>query len=215
MSDQKTETQEPTMEEILASIRRIISEEDQGKAETSEDEAAAEDLPDQDQDGADDDDVLELTEKVEDSVDTEDNTDVKEPDGAEEPVAAEEAPETTEADDLVLEDEETPEPESVDDTDAEPEEPESAPVPTEAGDLVSAVTAATATATFGELSKALDQEPETTGNIALGPGTTLEDLVKEMVRPMLKDWLDQNLPTLVEHLVRKEIQRMVSRADDS
>ncbi len=95
------------------------------------------------------------------------------------------------------------------------EEPAPAAAAAEAGDLVSAVTAASATATFGELAKALDREPQTTGNIALGSGNTLEDLVKEMARPMLKDWLDQNLPTLVEHLVRKEIQRMVSRADDT
>jgi cell pole-organizing protein PopZ len=37
---------------------------------------------------------------------------------------------------------------------------------------------------------------------------TLEDLVKEMLRPMLKSWLDDNLPTLVERLVRAEIERV-------
>jgi len=37
---------------------------------------------------------------------------------------------------------------------------------------------------------------------------TLEDLVKEMMRPMLKSWLDDNLPSLVERIVRAEIERV-------
>ena len=37
---------------------------------------------------------------------------------------------------------------------------------------------------------------------------TLEDLVKDMLKPMLKDWLDANLPGLVERLVRAEIERV-------
>ena len=37
---------------------------------------------------------------------------------------------------------------------------------------------------------------------------TLEDLVKEMLRPMLKSWLDDNLPNMVERIVRSEIERV-------
>ncbi|GAU84605.1 hypothetical protein BIWAKO_04542 [Bosea sp. BIWAKO-01] len=37
---------------------------------------------------------------------------------------------------------------------------------------------------------------------------TLEDLVKDMLKPMLKTWLDDNLPTMVERLVRAEIERV-------
>ena len=37
---------------------------------------------------------------------------------------------------------------------------------------------------------------------------TLEDLVAEMLRPMLKEWLDGNLPPLVERLVKEEIERV-------
>jgi uncharacterized protein len=37
---------------------------------------------------------------------------------------------------------------------------------------------------------------------------TLEHLVGEMMRPMLKSWLDDNLPPLVERLVRTEIERL-------
>jgi len=39
-------------------------------------------------------------------------------------------------------------------------------------------------------------------------GRTIEDLVKDMLRPMLKSWLDDNLPGLVERLVRAEIERV-------
>jgi cell pole-organizing protein PopZ len=39
-------------------------------------------------------------------------------------------------------------------------------------------------------------------------GRTIEDLVREMMRPMLKAWLDDNLPGLVERLVRAEIERV-------
>ena len=37
---------------------------------------------------------------------------------------------------------------------------------------------------------------------------TLDDLVREMLRPMLKQWLDDNLPNMVERLVRAEIERV-------
>ena len=37
---------------------------------------------------------------------------------------------------------------------------------------------------------------------------TLEDLVTEMMRPMLKTWLDDNLPGLVERIVKAEIERV-------
>ena len=39
-------------------------------------------------------------------------------------------------------------------------------------------------------------------------GQTIEGLVREMLRPMLKSWLDDNLPGLVERLVRAEIERV-------
>jgi uncharacterized protein len=39
---------------------------------------------------------------------------------------------------------------------------------------------------------------------------TLQDLVQEMLRPMLKSWLDDNLPTLVERLVCAEIDKLAA-----
>jgi cell pole-organizing protein PopZ len=43
-------------------------------------------------------------------------------------------------------------------------------------------------------------------------GPTIEDVVREELRPLLKEWLDENLPPLVERLVRAEIERVVGRA---
>ena len=43
-------------------------------------------------------------------------------------------------------------------------------------------------------------------------GPTIEDIVREELRPLLKQWLDTNLPPLVERLVRTEIERVVGRA---
>jgi hypothetical protein len=42
-------------------------------------------------------------------------------------------------------------------------------------------------------------------------GPTVEDIVREELRPLLKSWLDANLPALVERLVRAEIERVVGR----
>ncbi len=43
-------------------------------------------------------------------------------------------------------------------------------------------------------------------------GPTLEDIIREEMRPMLKAWLDKNLPPLVERLVAAEIERVIGRA---
>ena len=47
---------------------------------------------------------------------------------------------------------------------------------------------------------------------AEGDNNTLEGLVREMLRPMLKQWLDANLPELVEGMVAKEIARITGRS---
>jgi cell pole-organizing protein PopZ len=46
-----------------------------------------------------------------------------------------------------------------------------------------------------------------------GSGHTVEDLVVEMIRPMLCEWLDENLPATVERIVQKEIRRLVRQAE--
>ena len=42
---------------------------------------------------------------------------------------------------------------------------------------------------------------------------TLEGIVREMLKPILREWLDRNLPYLIERLVKKEIDFMVNRAE--
>ncbi|WP_445500474.1 PopZ family protein [Microvirga sp. G4-2] len=64
--------------------------------------------------------------------------------------------------------------------------------------LLSQMTEASVSEAFGRLSAVRAQsQPQ-----------TVEGLMKEMLRPMLKAWLDENLPTLVERLVKAEIERV-------
>jgi uncharacterized protein len=64
--------------------------------------------------------------------------------------------------------------------------------------LVSADTAAAVDAAFDTLAQTV--RPRS--------GRTIEELVSELIRPMLKTWLDDNLPAIVERLVRAEIERL-------
>ncbi|MER8866976.1 PopZ family protein [Mesorhizobium sp. M0751] len=57
-------------------------------------------------------------------------------------------------------------------------------------------------AAFGELSDAFASRSK----------KTFDEMAEEMLRPMLQDWLDNNLPTLVERLVREEIERVARGA---
>lgn len=71
-----------------------------------------------------------------------------------------------------------------------------------AGDARSAIisdqTGRQVAAAFGELSEAF----------AASRRRSFDEMAEEMLRPMLQDWLDNNLPTLVEKLVREEIERV-------
>lgn len=55
-----------------------------------------------------------------------------------------------------------------------------------------------------KVSRSFDELAEALG----GSKRTLDEIAEEMLRPMLQDWLDDNLPTLVERLVREEIERV-------
>jgi cell pole-organizing protein PopZ len=49
--------------------------------------------------------------------------------------------------------------------------------------------------------------------LGIGNGQlTIEEMVRDLLRPMLRDWLDANLPGMVERLVKDEIGRMVREA---
>ena len=58
---------------------------------------------------------------------------------------------------------------------------------------------------------ALLAEPGAQPQIVRSGETSLEGMAREMLRPMLADWLDKNLPPMVEELVRQEIARIVKK----
>jgi cell pole-organizing protein PopZ len=64
--------------------------------------------------------------------------------------------------------------------------------------LISEQTGRQVAAAFGELSEAFASRNR----------KSLDEMAEEMLRPMLQDWLDNNLPILVERLVREEIERV-------
>ena len=60
---------------------------------------------------------------------------------------------------------------------------------------------------------ALPRDRRREGELPLGGvDRTLEEIVRDMLRPLLQTWLDENLPRLVERLVREEIARVVGEA---
>jgi uncharacterized protein len=181
--------QEPSMEEILASIRRIIADDQATKP--------ADAIPEPEPD----DDVLDLAKVAQpvarpravvpepepepldfDAIDFDAPAFAPEP----EPVAASPAP----APQAPPAPSAPPQPAVQA---ARPREPEPEP---EA--LVSPATDASVSGAFNLLAH----------TVLTQNARTLEDLVKEMLRPMLKSWLDDNLPAVVERLVRAEIERV-------
>ena len=163
------------MEEILASIRRIISEDDApAEASAPEPEPQPEPVqaaapvfePEPEPIVEDDDDALELTDKIESVGDL----DVYTPSVNEEPEVAAYEP---------------------------PPPPLPAVEPGEA--LVGAVAASAAASAFGQLSAAIQMPAD---------GRTLEDVVRELLRPLLKQWLDENLPGIVQQTVDQEVERI-------
>ncbi|WP_377848362.1 PopZ family protein [Bosea sp. UC22_33] len=188
---------EPSMEEILASIRRIISDDETKPAE----EAAAPQVdvapePEPAPVAVIDDDVLDL--------------------GAEAALIAAPAPEPApvppaaiaDDSDVAFLDEEPaaalpPEPPAPPAEPPpvlarpEPSQPAFAAVPDMAS-LLSDQASSVVTNAFGQLAS----------TVLSNNARTLEDLVKDMLKPMLKTWLDDNLPTMVERLVRTEIERV-------
>lgn len=156
------------MEEILASIRRIISEDDapaaEAEAPAAVEEAVVVSAPTPmpvEPEPAEDDDVLELTETVDtvEEIETVGDLDVySAPKAAPEPAWEPE-----------------PEPEPAP---AFAAAPEPAPAPT-----------------------------YTMGAASISGGMTIEELVRSILEPKLNEWADQNLPRLVEQIVRDKLSR--------
>ena len=204
--------QEPSMEEILASIRRIISDDDKEmEAATQQNEGAPE---------------------VKDELVEEELGAMPEPEPEPEPeqtpepapeLSAEEIDDDDDDDILDLTDMEAPDPEPLFEEQAykevEPEPvappvspsppPPSAPTPP-AANLVSPPQSVEASGSFERLTEKLNEDYS---ELPIGNGAvTLEGLTRELVRPMLKEWLDQHLPMTVERLVREEIERLVMQS---
>lgn len=190
--------QEPSIEEILASIRQIISD-DEDDSDTPEEVV-------EDPVRHDSDDVLELTE--DDLLDQDDEFGV----GEEEDFIPE------------VEDEPEPEPEpdpvevDLEEDDFEPEEEEEIiappPKPRPAKETVPSdiLSSSTQSAALGSLSKLTKKMPINSSRDY--DGITLEDIVREMLHPMLREWMDDNLPPMVERIVQKELDKLARRALD-
>jgi hypothetical protein len=168
-SAEAADGEEPSMEDILASIRRILSEEEE-EAQAAEEAAG-----------------LEI--------------------------------------DLSAEPEPEPEPEPAPEPEPEPAPPPPpAPMPAPMADVlqltpemvtsevVSAPTALAATDILADLAKAILNRRDVAVDDA-GQNMTLEGMVREMLKPLLREWLDRNLPYLIERLVKKEIDTMINRAE--
>ena len=185
------------MEDILSSIRRIISEDGDQKPE-AEDVPEAEAIPETEAapeetaEAADEsDDVFDLTEMVDDSgsvleLGRDDGEGVPEAlDGDEEEVF-----EGVEEDTVA----------SAADEDTEP--------------LMSDGAEDKATEALSRLAQVASKGPVDPSLLRImNSGLTIEQYVIEMLRPMLREWLDQNLPSMVERLVEREIEKLSRRAD--
>jgi cell pole-organizing protein PopZ len=240
VNDPKTQ-QEPSMEEILASIRRIISEDTQ-----AEGDAPAKSESAKGGNGAvpepDDNEIIELTEVVEEPPAAAAPVSAAEP----VPASAEPAAETkpVEVPAAAVEPAETQaEPAATAEPVEAPAEPEAAPPdeaeapaatvdpsdaalfgtseaaaePTDSGGredrVISEHAADAAMRAFGSLTSSLQGSGG--GGLPLGEGSrTIEDIVRDLLRPMLREWLDANLPEVVQRIVQKEVREMVRRAED-
>lgn len=188
MADQESE-QEPTMEEILASIRRIISEEDETPAEEAvSEEPAAEVVQDEPELSA-----------------------PEEHEGEESEGEEFQPPQEVYEDDPVTEnalkedyvDEGVDNPVIEEPSPMAPDEPVARDAPEIEEGLLSADAAVATSAAFGDLNRTL--------TVSLGEGKTVEAIVGDLLRPLLKSWLDQHLPPLVEQMVQEEIERLARR----
>jgi cell pole-organizing protein PopZ len=235
---QPAKLQEPSMEEILASIRRIIADDDDGvrpapvpaKPEVvpvPEPALAAADRGDVDEmmfgfdnpqtPGVAANDVFELRESVPpkpfefSGSDAGSDEMFEDAQDAPEELAEPAKPESAKAEPA------KPEQAKPESAKAEPAKPESArpePARSEPRSAPAASPAILRTPSEAALlsprtSAAVDMAFNTLAHTVLVQNSrTIEDLVREMLKPMLKAWLDDNLPNMVERLVRAEIDRV-------
>lgn len=198
MSDAgKGANNDPSMDDILASIRKIISD-DEARAQVTA--ATPPPAANAASPGGKGDDVLLLTDLVEEPPETPAPPPTPLPQRID-PISASEMPQPTvpplsPAEPMTL------------------VNPEEAPVKQPSDTLVEPGAAGVASSAFERLSQAVQDSVPTPAAQEPGPavgGRNLEDIVKDMLRPMLKEWLDKNLPPLVERYVEREIVRLTRR----
>ena len=193
MTENQSE-QEPSIEEILASIRQIISDDDEEVAADSEENASEED-----EDSVADpirhesNDVLELTEDdlVEDVMPEPEPEKEMEVEMVDSTPAALPAKEEIDADLQAI---------------REQAEAEKNTVPSE---ILSSAVQASAMNSLSKLTKGMPIDRSRSYD-----GVTLEDIVRELLHPMLREWMDDNLPRMVERIVQKEVEKLARRAID-
>ncbi|MBX6427073.1 MAG: DUF2497 domain-containing protein [Variibacter sp.] len=216
---QAAKAQDPSMEEILASIRRIIADDEAGKAPepsappASEATAAAQPAPQQpvtsepgapaapppEPDAASQADIDSMLANFAPSEGASDAANAQDPGDILELTEAMEVKPTPRVPSF-----RTVEPQAdvvfAEPTSREPPVETPAPPRQEApsSELMSEETSAAVASAFGAL----------THTVLVQNARTLDDLVLDMLRPMLKSWLDENLPGIVERLVRAEIERV-------
>jgi uncharacterized protein len=180
------------MEDILASIRRILNEEEAPAEAAAPVEAPA------------DDDVLVLDESMMVSAGKHSRDPIETEREPEPPVRKIELP-VAHVEPPAIE----PEPSLKEVAATASHQARPVEAPPKLPDLMAPETAAAATSLVGNLVRSLSAGRATK---VYSGGPTLEDLVRAELRPLLKEWLDTNLPPLVERLVRTEIERVVGRA---
>ena len=215
----KAQAQEPSMEEILASIRRIIADEEtapkgakapepEPEETVSEDDldrlfaSAGKDEPEPAAEVEEEEDILDLTEDlmVDDPPLVEgvgEDTDLafEDPDSFLEPMVEEPPPPPPPP---VMAAPPPPPPPRVSIPEPEPLPAFDPPPVAEIAPLISQAAEGMVSSAFSNLGLAVLNRN----------ARTIEDLVQEMLRPMLKAWLDQNLPPMVDRMVRAEIERV-------
>lgn len=198
-----------SMEEILQSIRRIIADDNDGGKPQAEPVAVASD-------------ILELTDMIEEDGSITDLKAVKSADvvkEVEKPVekSSEKPVDVLNNIDAALAKEVVANAEKSDPiVSGKPENIEKKVEKMSAPDndiLLSKDAADTALSALSKLNVPEELPPErpTTPSPVFRSGTSVEDMVAEMIRPMLKDWLDVNLPIIVERIVEREVTRLSRR----
>lgn len=223
--------QEPSMEDILASIRKILSEDEEEGGEEGAAEAAPEDAaePEPEPEAEPEPDPVFEPEPEPEAVfepEEDDGPDLAallaESDAEDEAAFAEPEPAAPAAieltDEMMVEEQEEFIPEPAPVVAEQPAPPPPPPQPAQEQPyqpygqegLVADQVEQVAGVHISQLAQAVAQERALTmGN----QGITIEQLVREICTPILKQWLDHNLPYMVERIVRQEVERIVSRSE--